>query len=229
MRVLAVIPARGGSKGVPRKNIRPLLGRPLIAYSIDAARKSKAVDRVVVSTEDTEIADISRALGAEVLMRPAQLAGDETPTRDVLWHVVETLSSQGYRPDAVLTLQPTSPMRTTRHIDEAIALFESRDDADSLVSCMEVPHVFSPLSVMRKDSSGYLQPFLTEPQRYRRQEKETVYARNGAAIYITRTARLADYVFGGRLIAYMMNIDQSVDIDTLDDFAAAERLMRASE
>jgi CMP-N-acetylneuraminic acid synthetase len=226
VRLLAIIPARGGSKGIPRKNIHPLCGRPLIAYSIDAARGSRAVDRTLVSTDDDEIAEVSHGLGAEVRMRPAYLAANDTPTRAVLAHVVAELAGEGYRPDAVLTLQPTSPVRTAQHIDAAAALFEADPHADSLVSCIEVPHVFHPLSVMRRTAAGYLEPFLAAPQPHRRQDKETVFARNGAAIYITRTPRLADYVFGGRLIPFLMDAESSVDIDTLDDLHLAERLIQ---
>ena len=229
MRLLAIIPARGGSKGIPRKNIHPLCGRPLIAYSIDAARASRAIDRAVVSTDDDEIAAISGSLGAEVRVRPAVLAQDDTPTRAVLENVVAELAGEGYRPDAVVTLQPTSPLRTARHIDAAAALFAADPRADSLVSCIEVPHVFHPSSVMRRTADGYLEPFLAEPQPYRRQDKATVFARNGAAIYITRTSRIAEYVFGGRLIPFLMDADSSVDIDMLDDLHLAERLMRARQ
>jgi CMP-N-acetylneuraminic acid synthetase len=227
LQLLAVIPARGGSKGIPRKNIRMLCGRPLIAYSIDAARQARSIDRLVVSTDDAEIAEVARSLGAEVRLRPAALAQDDTPTRDVLHHVAGELAGEGYRPDAVLTLQPTSPLRQACHIDEAAALFAADAGADSLVSCIEVPHIFHPQSVMRRNRDGYLEPYLPAPQPTRRQDKEMVFARNGAAIYITRTARLADYVFGGRLIPYIMDADSSIDIDTLADFDAAERLLRA--
>jgi CMP-N,N'-diacetyllegionaminic acid synthase len=229
VRLLAIIPARGGSKGIPRKNIHPLCGRPLIAYSIDAARASRAIDRTVVSTDDDEIAAISGSLGAEVRVRPAVLAQDDTPTRAVLENVVAELAGEGYRPDAVVTLQPTSPLRTARHIDAAAALFAADPRADSLVSCVEVPHVFHPSSVMRRTADGYLEPFLAEPQPHRRQDKTPVFARNGAAIYITRTLRIAEYVFGGRLIPFLMDADSSVDIDTLDDLSLAERLMRARQ
>jgi CMP-N,N'-diacetyllegionaminic acid synthase len=229
VRLLAIIPARGGSKGIPRKNIHPLCGRPLIAFSIAAAQASRAVDRTVVSTDDDEIAEISRGLGAEVRLRPAALAEDDTPTRAVLAQVVAELAGEAYRPDAVLTLQPTSPLRAAQHIDAAAALYAADPRADSLVSCIEVPHVFHPLSVMRRTEEGYLEPFLSAPQPHRRQDKETVFARNGAAIYITRTARLADYVFGGRLIPFVMDAESSIDIDTLDDLRLAERLMRARQ
>jgi CMP-N,N'-diacetyllegionaminic acid synthase len=226
VRLLAIIPARGGSKGILRKNIHPLCGRPLIAYSIDAAQASRAVDRTVVSTDDDEIAEISRGLGAEVRLRPTDLAADDTPTRAVLAHVVAELAGEAYRPDAVLTLQPTSPLRTAQHIDAAAALYAADPRADSLVSCIEVPHVFHPLSVMRRTEEGYLEPFLGKPQPHRRQDKETVFARNGAAIYITRSARLAEYVFGGRVIPFLMDAESSIDIDTLEDLSLAERLLK---
>lgn len=228
MRLLAIIPARGGSKGVPRKNVRPLAGRPLIAHSIAAAREAASVDRVVVSTEDAEIAAVARRFGAEVVERPAELARDDSPTLASLQHAVAALeAADGYRPDAVLTLQPTSPLRTARHIDEAAALFAADPAADSLVSCIPVPHIFHPRSVMRRDAAGYLVPYLTDPQPTRRQDKEPVFARNGAAVYITRTERLTDFVFGGRLIAYMMDEESSLDIDSETDLALAEQRLRA--
>lgn len=223
MRLLAIVPARGGSKGVPRKNLRLVAGRPLIGWTIAAAAESSAVDRLVVSTEDAEIAEVARGLGAEVIDRPPELARDDTPTLPVLRHAVAALEAHGYRSDAVLTLQPTSPLRTARHIDEAAALFAADPDADSLVSCVVVPHVFHPRSVMRRTAEGYLEPFLTDPQPTRRQDKEPVFARNGAAIYITRTPCLDRFVFGGRLIPYMMDETASLDIDREADLAEAER------
>jgi CMP-N-acetylneuraminic acid synthetase len=227
MKLLAIIPARGGSKGIPRKNVYPLCGRPLIAYSIDAAQQSPAVDRVIVSTDHPEIAEISRGLGVEVRMRPAALAADDTPTRAVLEYVVAELAAENYCSDAVLTLQPTSPLRTATHVDEAVALFAADVIADSLVSCVEVPHVFHPESVMRRNADGYLEPYFRAPQPHRRQDKPPAFARNGAAIYITRTARIVEYVFGGRLICYLMDAESSIDIDTLDDLHLAERMLKA--
>lgn len=229
MRFLSVIPARGGSKGVPRKNIRLLAGKPLIAHTIEAAKGARQVDRVVVSTDDQEIADISASLGAEVLMRPAELAVDNAPTLPVLQHVVRLLKQQAYAPDAVITLQPTSPLRVSRHIDEAAALFATDQTADSLVSCISVPHIFHPLSVMRRGPEGYLEPYITQTdQPNRRQDKPAVFARNGAAIYITRTERLEHYIFGGRLIAYEMPARESIDIDDMNDFSRAEALLTSA-
>jgi len=225
MKILAIIPARGGSKGVLRKNIRALAGKPLIAYTIEAALASNTIDRIVVSTDEEEISSISRALGVEVLMRPKHLAEDGATTLSVLQHVVRELREQGYSADAVLTLQPTSPLRTAGHIDEAITLFASEPEADSLVSCVEVPHIYHPLSVMKKDQDGHLVPYSEGHMPTRRQDKGQVFARNGAAIYITRTSCLDHFVFGGTLIAYMMDGYSSVDVDTLEDFATVERLL----
>jgi CMP-N-acetylneuraminic acid synthetase len=230
VKFLAIIPARGGSRGVARKNIRLVAGEPLIAYTIEAALAAPLVTRVIVSTEDDEIAEISRGLGAEVpFMRPAELAMDETPTLSVLQHAVDRLrSTEGYEPDAVITLQPTSPLRTARHIEEAIVLFNEDPNADSLVSCVEVPHIFHPRSVMRMNAQGYLEPYLAQPQPTRRQAKEKVVARNGAAIYITRIDRIQEYVFGGNLLAYYMDQSQSMDIDDETDLQRAEAALVAA-
>ena len=227
MKVLAIIPARGGSKGIPRKNLRELAGKPLIVWTIEAALAAGSLDRVVVSTDDEEIAEVSRLAGVDVLMRPEELAADDTPTLPVLQDVVARLErEEGYRPDAVMTLQPTSPLRQARHIDEAIALFNADANADSLVSVMEVPHHFHPLSVMKKAKSGYLENFIEQEQAVtRRQDKVPVFARNGAAVYITRIGRLKDFVFGGKLLAYPMDADESLDIDEPADLERAEKLL----
>ena len=134
-RVIAVIPARGGSKGIPRKNIRPLLGKPLIAYTIEAALKSKRIDRVVVSTEDEEIAEISQRWGAEVVRRPEELARDDSPSVDTILHAVDWFEEQGERFDIVVMLEATSPLRKEDDLDNAIGLLiKNLDKADSLVS-----------------------------------------------------------------------------------------------
>ena len=229
MKILAIIPARGGSKGVPRKNVRAVAGKPLIAWTLEAALAATRIDRVVVSTDDAEIAKVASGLGAEVpFLRPAALAADASPTVDTLRHVVAELRArEGYTADAVMTLQPTSPLRTARHIDEAAALFAADPAAESLVSFVEVPHIFHPRSVMTRDEAGYMVPFLTEPQPSRRQDKEPVFARNGAAIYITRTSCLDRFVFGGRLLAYMMDPACSLDVDDEADLTHADALLRA--
>jgi len=228
MNLLAIIPARGGSKGVPRKNIRMVAGKPLIAWTLLAARSASCLNRIIVSTDNEEIAEISRAWGGEVIMRPPELAQDETPTLPVLRHVAEKIEEvDAWTADAVVTLQPTSPLRRAEHIEAAVSLFAADPEADSLVSCIEVPHIFHPFSVMRRDESGYMVPFLEGAQiPTRRQDKPAVFARNGAAIYITRRNCLNRFVFGGRLLSYMMSPKDSLDIDSEADLAQAEIALR---
>lgn len=227
LRTLAVIPARGGSKGIPRKNTLTIAGKPLIVWTIEAALKAKNITRVIVSTDDWEIAEIAKKCKAEVpFLRPEELAQDKTPTKDVLCHLMKTLKeTENWVPDAVVTLQPTSPLRDFSHIEEAVSIFAADPIADSLVSCVEVPHIFHPESIMRLDTRGYLLPYLKNAQPIRRQDKEIVWARNGAAIYITRQKRLNDFIFGGNLIAYPMHPNVSVDIDNMEDFYEAEKYL----
>ena len=225
LKVLGIIPARGGSKGIPHKNIKLLGGKPLIGHSIDAAKAARHLNRLVVSTEDEEIGSIARSYGAAVISRPLELARDDTPTLQVLQHIYAVMLADGYACDAVMTLQPTSPFRTSENIDESIEAMTRDRQADSLVSCVQVPHIFSPASVMTLSGDGYLQPFATGPLITRRQDKQILYARNGAAIYITRAERLADYVFGGRILPYFMKIESSVDIDTMEDWEQAEAIL----
>lgn len=226
MKILGVVPARGGSKGIPRKNIVFLAGKPLITYTLEAAIKAERLNRIIVSTEDEEIASLCRVWGVEVLNRPVELADDKASTRSVLLDVIERMAKEKYFPDAVMTLQPTSPLRRSTHIDDAASLFVSDSEADSLVSCEQIPHTHHPLSVMRKDTDGYLRPFHDVLQPTRRQDKDEVFARNGAAIYITKTENLSSYIFGGRLLPYLMTRQESIDIDSYSDLIAAEKILR---
>ena len=161
--VLGLIPARGGSKGIPRKNIAILAGQPLLAYTCAVALGSRVLNRVVLSTDDAEIAEVGRQCGVEVpFLRPATLAQDGTPSIEVARHAVEYFrDNEHWTPDVVVLLQPTSPLRTSRHIDEAVDLMKE-SDADTVVSVVEVPHRFNPHSVMQlKD--GALVDFLPVP------------------------------------------------------------------
>ena len=231
MKFLAIIPARGLSKGIPRKNVRLVAGKPLIAWTIEAALNAKGVDRVLVSTEDEEIAEVARQYGAEVpFLRPLKLSQDETPTLPVLQNVVFELKNlENFVPDAVITLQPTSPLRTSEHIDDAIERFKADPLADSLVSCIEVPHIFHPLSVMKQSQHGYLENYIDNKEGvrvYRRQDKERVWARNGAAIYITRLNCLDKFIFGGNIIPFIMDNSASIDIDCENDLQEVEIIFR---
>jgi CMP-N,N'-diacetyllegionaminic acid synthase len=239
MKVLGVVTARGGSKGLPGKNLRPLAGKPLIAHTIDAARESQAFDRVMLTTDDDAIADAGRWYGCEVpFMRPAELARDETPHLPVLQHAVQWLrESERYEPDAVMILQPTSPLRRVSDIRESIALLE-RSGADSVVSVSEVPAHYNPMRMLRVDENGVATLFVTgEPVRRRinrRQDMPAAWTMNGA-IYLFRTFVLdprrdgGASLYGDRTAAYVMPHDFGISIDSLDDWSAVEQILRLRE
>jgi CMP-N-acetylneuraminic acid synthetase len=231
LHVLAVVPARGGSKGVPRKNVRSVAGRPLIGWTFEAARGAATLARVVVSTDDPEIAEVARAEGIEVpFLRPPELAADETPMVPVLQHLLRELEArEGYRPDALCLLQPTSPLRRAEHVDAAVTLLAAHPEADAVVSVVAVPHHFHPWSVMHRDAGGYLQPFVQgEGTRVlRRQDKPVVWARNGAAVYVVRRDVLLEQgsMFGQRCLPLEMTHEDSVDVDTIADLQVAEAIL----
>lgn len=228
--VLGLIPARGGSKSIPQKNIAPLAGRPLLAYTCDAALGARHLSRVVVSTDDEQIAQVGRACGIEVpFLRPTEISQDTTPSIEVALHAVQWLADHaGWLAEVVMLLQPTSPFRRVQHIDESLELMD-QSGADSVVSVIEVPHRYSPYTVMRLDGT-WLSDFWQEPvpfNRFRRQEVPVLYARNGPVVLATRVpvmvARRSFY--GERVAAYRMSERDSVDIDTTDDLRYAEWLL----
>ena len=221
MRSLGIIPARGGSKGIPLKNITLLNGKPLMAYTIEAALASN-LNKVIVSTDDEKIAKIARDYNAEVIMRPVELAQDNTPTLPVLQHAVESLDDDF---DFIVTLQPTSPFRTALNIDEAMKLFENDPTSDTLVSVIVVPHNMVPVSLM-KEKNGYLEHNIDQNQGiFRRQDKPKLYARNGPAILIMNTIQLLKgELYSGKTIPYIMNSISSIDIDDKNDLLIAEQL-----
>jgi CMP-N,N'-diacetyllegionaminic acid synthase len=229
VKVLGVVTARGGSKGIPGKNLKLLGGRPLIAYTIDAARQSGALDRLILSTDDPAIAEAAHTLGCEVpFLRPSELARDDTPHLPVMQHAVEWLAAnEGYRPDLVMILQPTSPLRRAEHVREAVALARA-SDADSVVGVSAVPAHQHPLRTLRVDPDGTAVLFVTgEPIRRRdkrRQDLPPVWTMNGA-IYLFRTRTLFDpepSMFGARSVAYVMHHPSGLSIDDPDDWADVE-------
>lgn len=231
MKVLGIITARGGSKGVPGKNLKLLGGKPLIAHTVEAVADC-ALDRVILSTEDSRIAGAARALGVDVpFMRPAELAGDETPHLPVIQHAVRWLDEhQAYRPDAVVILQPTSPLRSAIDISAALRMLEL-SDADAVVSVTEVPAHVHPMRMLRVDEGGYATLFVNgEPVRNRinrRQELPKAWVMNGA-VYACRTPVLfgdAPSLYGNRVIAYPMPAERSISIDDLHDWAEAEQAL----
>ena len=227
MTIIAIIPARGGSKKLPRKNIRLLNGRPLIYYTIKAAQKSKYLERIIVSTEDKEIAEIAKRLGAEVINRPRELARDETPTLPVLQHVIHHLEEkENCRPDVIVILQPTSPLRTPEDIDAAVKKFRETK-CDSVVSVCEVEHPIEWMYTLDRDR---MKPLMKDGARItRRQDAPMVYRLNGA-VYVTRreTITQKNTVLAGDLRAYVMPPERSIDIDTEMDFKLAELILRES-
>jgi CMP-N-acetylneuraminic acid synthetase len=210
---------------VPGKNLRLLAGRPLLAYTAAAALGSRRLARAVLSTDDPAIAAVGRALGLDVpFMRPAGLAADDTPMLPVLVHAVDEARRGGFVPDAVVLLQPTSPLRTSAHIDAALQMLES-SGADSVVSVVEVPHQFSPVSVMILEDER-LRPFLPGPPIMRRQDKPRTFARNGPAVLAVRVATLAGgSLYGDDCRPLLMDDASSVDIDRAADFEYAEFLL----
>jgi CMP-N-acetylneuraminic acid synthetase len=222
MKILAIIPARGGSKGLPRKNIRLLNGLPLIEYSIKSAFKSKYIDKVVVSTEDTEIKDISEKLGGTVIVRPKRLAEDDSKTIDVIVHVLENLE-KGYFPQVVVILQPTSPLRTSDDIDSSIKIF-LKNDCDSVVSVCEFSH--SPYWALTIKNNHLTPIFGQEYLRKRRQELPISYIPNGA-IFVSNPEKIREYesFYASKTLPYVMPINRSVDIDSMLDFKLAEIIL----
>jgi CMP-N-acetylneuraminic acid synthetase len=223
--VVAIIPARGGSKGIPRKNVVDVGGRPLIAYSIDHAKASRHVDRVIVSTDDEQIAAVARAYGAEVpFRRPDELAGDTVLDLPVFEHALRWLEEhEGDRPDIIVHLRPTAPLRPAGQIDAMIELLQSHDDADSVRSVSRPgPHPWRMFTIAE---DGFLRPLVTEhaqPYLLRRQELPEVYWYN-AVTDVTRRRTIFEKhsMTGDRILPYVIESRYVVDIDEPEDLVIA--------
>ncbi|MBI2639299.1 MAG: acylneuraminate cytidylyltransferase family protein [Candidatus Sungbacteria bacterium] len=256
MKILGIIPARGGSKSIPRKNIKDLGGKPLIAWTIDAAKEAGVFDlpadlsakaiataeasakagRLILSTDDFEIAEAGKKYGVEVpFMRPKELAEDKTPTLPVLQHAVNWLrENESYEPDAVMLLQPTAPLRQARHIVEAVELFK-KSGADSVVSVVEIPGHFSPYWAVVEGEDGHAKLFVGDAIRKRitrRQDfPQKTYAHNGA-IYLFKTKLLfgspEPSLYGDNVRLYPMEEKYSVNIDSPEDWELAERMIQTA-
>lgn len=219
--IVGIVPARGGSKSISRKNLRPICGKPLVCHAIEAGLASQYIDRVIVSTDDQEIANVARTAGAHVpFVRPAQLAGDHVGPVPVLQHAVGWLEAHGERVNAVVTLQPTSPLRKASHIDAAIRKF-IETGADTVVTVCAVE--YSPYWMQRLDGDR-LTPFMPEGMKTpRRQDLPPVFQLNGA-VYVMRRDVVMEQgrVFGDDTRAIVMSREESIDIDEELDFALAE-------
>jgi CMP-N-acetylneuraminic acid synthetase len=232
-KILGVITARGGSKGIPGKNIKPLLGKPLIAYTIEAAQKSGVLDRLILSTDDPAIAETAKKYGcAAPFRRPKELAQDSTPHLPVIQHAVQWLKeNENYQPDYVMILQPTSPLRQPFHIKEAAELIK-KTAADSVLSVAEIPENFSPHKAMIVGEDGFLKLFNGEPVRKRiprRQDLSRAYWSVGL-IYLFKTGLLFNSaepnLYGNQVLPYVVDTKYRIDINVPEDWAAAERALK---
>lgn len=217
-KILAIIPARGGSKRLPRKNVLDLAGKPLIAWTIEAGLKSKYIDKVIVSSDDDEVLDISQSFGADIIKRPDFLASDTATSFDVIKHTIDHVDKYDY----IVLLQATSPLRNEKHIDEAFDLLSSKK-AQAVVSVCEMDH--SPLWSNTLDDSFSMKGFLSdEILNKRSQGLETYYRLNGA-IYICQTDALLSensFFLRDKIFAYKMKRESSIDIDEGLDFEIAK-------
>lgn len=224
MKVLGLIPARGGSKGVPGKNIRLLNGKPLLEYSAASALESKRLSRVILSTEDESIAAIGKKCGLDVpFLRPPELAADETPTLPVVQHVLKWLESENDTYDGVCLLQPTNPLRRAVDIDNCIDLFESRH-ADSVISVLPIPTEYNPHWAYRQND-GQLALFTGESAPIsRRQDLPRAFFRDGT-VYVTRSDTIMNEhsLYGATVVGYEIDPEFSVNIDTEEDWEEASK------
>ncbi|TAJ10914.1 MAG: acylneuraminate cytidylyltransferase family protein [Nitrospirae bacterium] len=224
-RFLGLIPARGGSKGIPRKNLVSVAGKPLIGYTIEAALRSRHLDRVLLSTDDEEIAETGRRIGLKVpFLRPAELAADDTPMMAVIKHALrEIAKTEGDQPTVVVLLQPTSPLRTEAHIDAAIELFE-KEQADSVVSVSEpLEHPCDMVSF----ENGTMTLALSAEERWKgRQTYPKFYFVNGA-IYIVKTELIGEarHPWGGKTVPFLMSPLESIDVDGHAQLTITELLL----
>ena len=228
MKVLAIIPARGGSKEIPRKNLKKLNGKPLIQYTIESALNANCLTDVVVSTEDPEIAKISSDLNVLVPgKRPSELAGDHSPTIDTVIYTVNLMKQGNHHYDVICLLQPTSPFRKRGLIDQAILKLKQLK-ADSLISVISVPHQYNPHWVFEPSNNGFLQLATGDNKIIpRRQELPPAYFRDGA-IYLTETKVLLELksFFGHRLTFIENQANDYVNLDTMEDWRRAEELIK---
>lgn len=226
--ILCIIPARGGSKGLPGKNLKELYGKPLIAWTIEEAKKSRYIGRIIVSTDDSEIKNVSEKFGAEVILRPTYLADDSSTTVDAIIHALNVLGESGYKPQYILLLQCTSPLRKLIHIEESIEKFLiNKENVDALVSVTKIEH--PPWWYKKIDKNGFIKDFIEYDHKKltRRQDFPEVYNTNGA-IYLIKTDKLFESrdFEAENTIAYVMDSLISIDIDTELDFILAETLLK---
>lgn len=222
MKVLGLIPARGGSKGVPGKNTRELLGKSLIERAYSTACAAGVLDRIVLSSDDETAVRIAGKIGLEVpFVRPAEVSGDTTAMIDVVLHALDCLEKDGYLPDAVCLLQPTSPLRQAKHIQQAVEIL---GEHDSVCTVIPLPQDLCPHYVMKITEDGYLDHFMPDGAKYtRRQDVPLAYRREGT-IFLTKTSVLREQrsFYGSRCKPLPLDLEESLNIDTAEEWAEAE-------
>lgn len=218
MRIVALVPARGGSKGIKGKNVRHFCGRPLLEWAVDVGMNT--CDQTYVTTEDPFVAVVAADAGASVILRPESLAEDDTPMLSVVTHAIMDIEA-----DIIVLLQPTQPLRTVRHVHEALALLD-KTHADSVVSVVQVPAHYSPDYVMRINSEGCLEAFLrwTDAMPTRRQACREAYSRDGTVYAMKRETIEAGSLYGEESLPLVIPANESVNIDTEEDWQRAEEL-----
>lgn len=231
-KILAIIPARGGSKGIPQKNIKPLNDKPLIAYSIDAALESKLIDRVIVSTEDRKIAQISKKYGAEIpFLRPKELAKDKSPAIDVILHSIDWLENQKQYFDIIVLLEPTSPLRQTEDIDKCIKILINTKRAKAIVSIAKLESCHPEFNVIL-NKKGFIKKLngSTNFKALRRQDLSKVYFFDGTiyASYIN-TIKEKKTFYHNLTFGYIVPRYKSLEIDEPFDLILAEALIKAKK
>ena len=219
---LAIIPARGGSKRLPRKNVLELCGKPLIAWSIEAGLKSKYIDKLIVTSDDEDILSISEKYGSDIIKRPEELSNDTATTFDALKHTIDNLEKYDY----IVLLQPTSPLRNEKYLDEAIELLEQKN-ADAVISVCEMDH--SPLWSNTLPKDGSMKSFLKEEVLNKRSQDLDKYFRLNGAIYICKMDKFLNnkgFFLKENIYAYLMSKENSTDIDDEFDFLMTEYIMK---
>ncbi len=229
--ILGILPARGGSKSIPKKNIARLGGKPLIAYVIDAMKASQHITRVIVSTDDAEIAAVARDCGAEVpFMRPAEFAQDSSPTMPVLFHAVEWLAkNEGYRPDMLVLSQPTSPFTRAQQMDQAIEMLKNDAGASAVTTVIEVEHNYHPYNIrqINADASVTFMLSAEHDQFPTRQSKPIFYAFGNAYIFRYATLTQQRSIYGKRCLPLIIDRFSAFDINDPHELVMAEAMLAA--
>lgn len=227
MEILSIIPARGGSKGIKRKNIKEILGKPLIAYTIEASLKSKYITKTILSSEDDEILEVAEKYGAQTLKRPIELAQDETKTVPVMLHVLEELDKAGYNPDYTVLLQPTCPLRDENYIDSAFDYYfeKMKEGYDSCFSVFDIGNTHAKWRMLFNDKLEALYDYRTRPRRQDTSEHYKMYCENGA-FYALKTDTLKEVkdFIGYNPVPYITK--RVIDIDEPSDFERVEEILK---